>query len=140
MEEYIMSRRLKSALLIFLFLVTNIYADTESYVLKNDAPRYSKEFRTKLMIRIFEKRAHVYTVFGKYDLAVSYLKRAEQLIPSKHEYYVYLMKEIINKKRLEESLEKTQYYDEVAGILDQNAMKIKVKTASLVIKVRQEQG
>jgi tetratricopeptide (TPR) repeat protein len=122
-----MCRKFKALFLIFIFSFSSIYADTESYVLTHDANHYSKNFKKKLMIRIYEKRAHVYTVFGKYDLAISYLNKAEKIAPEKHEFYAYLRQEIRNKLRLARIFSNS----------NNSPLKIRVKTA-FIIKVNRE--
>jgi len=129
-----MNKKFKYLILIFLFTFSNIYADSESYVLMHDANHYSKDFKLKLMVRVFEKRAHVYTVFGKYDLAISYLERAEKLMPNKHEFYAYLKKEIIIKKSQDEKLKENNI------VAINNFKIIKVKTPIIHIRVKRENG
>lgn len=90
-------------LLVLYFLSGRSYSSVESDVVRNDLSRYSKPMQQKIAVKIFERRAYVYSEFGRIDLAQECLEKAAALNPEKQSYYSYLLNEYKAKNMESES-------------------------------------
>lgn len=97
---------MKKWIIVFTFInffVFNslLFSTVDSYVLKNDVLYYSSDIKKRIIIRLLERRAYVYTVFKKYNLALECIDKAENFAPERHKFYDYIRKEIRFKQRFE---------------------------------------